>query len=70
MSHLSHPIKAARVAILNFEDCRPTEVHAQGCAHEGKASRVSYRAEGDEPRTDDPYGDDWYKVAPCARKAS
>lgn len=69
MSHLDHPVKAPRVAILNFADCRQTEVHAVGCAHAAKATRVSECAEGHEPRPDDIYGDDWYHVAPCARKA-
>ena len=69
MSHLTHPIKAKRVSILNFADCRQTEIHATGCKHAAKATSVSDQDEGEEPRTDDIYGDDWYHVAPCARKA-
>lgn len=70
MSHLTHPIKVARVAILNYTDCHTTEIHALGCQHAAKASRVSEVAVGQEPSPMDGYSDDWYKVAPCARKAS
>lgn len=68
MSHLSHPIKAKKVTILNFADSRQTEVHAAGCAHEAKAVQVY--AMDPAPSADDGYGDDWYKVAPCARKGA
>ncbi len=67
MSHLDHPVKAARVTILNFTDSRQTEIHAEGCAHEGKASRVHIPIIKPDPN--DGYGDDWYHVAPCARRA-
>lgn len=67
MSHLSHKIRAPRLAILNFSDCRQTEIHAQGCQHAAKADRVITVEEGKEPHANDGYGDDWYKVAPCAR---
>lgn len=70
MSHLTHPIKADRVTILNFPDCRQTEIHALGCAHAAKASSVSIQEPGEEPRVDDGADDDWYKTAPCARKAT
>jgi hypothetical protein len=66
MSHLDHPIKAAKVSVLNFADSRTTELHAAGCAHEAKAKRVS--ALDEAPSADDGYADDWYHVAPCARK--
>ena len=68
MSHLDFPIKATLVSVLNFSDCRQTELHASGCAHEKKALRVG--TPGPPPTADDPYGDDWYHVAPCARKAT
>jgi hypothetical protein len=67
VSNLDFPIKADKVTILNFPDSRPTEIHAAGCAHEAKASRIIQRDE--IPSANDPYGDDWYHVAPCARKA-
>ena len=68
MSHLDFPIKASAVTILNFADHRQTEIHAAGCAHEGTAAKVN--ALSYMPAPTDPYADDWYHVAPCARKAS
>lgn len=68
MSNLDFKIKADKVSVLNFEDCRTTEIHAQGCAHEKKALRISPQTV--IPSEDDIYTDDWYHVAPCARKAS
>ena len=71
MSNLDFPIKAAEVSILNFPDHRPTEIHAVGCKHEAKASRIlRVPALSEAPSPNDGYGDDWYHVAPCARKAS
>lgn len=70
MSHLTHPIKADRVARLNYWDCRQTEIHKLGCAHATKVNLIKTADEipqGEEPREDDGYADDWYKVAPCAR---
>lgn len=69
MSHLDHPVKAPRLAILNFSDCRQTEIHALGCQHAAKANYVREIEQGEEPHANDGYGDDWYHVAPCARKA-
>jgi hypothetical protein len=45
-----------------------TEVHAVGCAHRKGVSQVFPMSE--VPSPDDPYADDFYHVAPCARKAS
>lgn len=70
MSHLSHPVKAESIAIFNFEDCRTTEIHKQGCKHGTKACRVHEVMFGQEPHENDGYSDDWYHVAPCARRAS
>lgn len=68
MSRLDYPLKdGQQLAILNFEDCRQTEIHAEGCKHAAKASRVSPVTPGKEPHEKDGYGDDWYHVAPCAR---
>lgn len=67
MSNLDFQIKAEKVSILNFADSRQTEIHAQGCAHEKKASRIHVLAAA--PSITDGYTDDWYHVAPCARKA-
>lgn len=66
MSQLSHPVKAERVSIVTTKD-HATELHAEGCAHEAKALRVS--VQNVVPSVDDGYEDDWYYVAPCARKA-
>lgn len=68
MTNLDFPIKAEKVSYLNFTDCRQTEIHAQGCAHEGKASEVTPVKV--IPTADDVYVDDWFHVAPCARKAA
>jgi len=70
MSNLDFPVKAEEVSILNFPDCRMTEIHASGCKHEGKAKSVRPVAADRVPSPNDGYGDDWYHVAPCARKAS
>lgn len=70
MSHLDHPVKAEKVSTLNFADCRQAEIHATGCAHEAKAVHVFPHTEETKPTADDVYTDDWYHVAPCARKAA
>ena len=69
MSHLSHPIRVPQVVILNFVPVREnnTELHREGCTHARQADRVS--APMAPPAADDGYDDDWYHVAPCARKA-
>ena len=66
MSNLDHAIKAAHVTILNFADDRTTEIHRAGCAHERKAEKIIHLDR--IPSPDDEYADDWYHVAPCARK--
>jgi hypothetical protein len=70
VSNLSHPIATdGGVVIVNFEDSRQTEIHARGCKHALKGYWVIEREPGTEPTPHDGYDDDWYKVAPCARKA-
>lgn len=65
MSTLSHPIKAPKVALAYF-GFGGVEVHAQGCRHMAKAEE--FRNLDVAPSPEDPYADDYYPVAPCARK--
>lgn len=66
MSHLDFAIKVDKVSVVTTKNYE-TEIHAQGCAHEAKALDVSVRSK--LPTSDDGYDDDWYHVAPCARKS-
>lgn len=64
--NFSHKIKAAKVTVAYFHNAKngyDVQIHKAGCAHEAKAETV---------RAYDPTGalsDDWFYVAPCARKA-
>jgi hypothetical protein len=68
MSHLTHPIKVEAIEIHQAPD-KPTTIHAVGCSH-GRRAHTEVRARKFIPTEDDGYEDDWYAVAPCARKAS
>lgn len=68
MSHLSHPIKTAKInwLYMGWHHENQVQLHKAGCAHEAKAEKVQSI---EIPTADDGYSDDWYYVAPCARKA-
>lgn len=66
----SHHVKAETVVVLHTD--RPNaEVHKAGCAHMAKAEYVGEPQSGAElvEETTTVYVDDYYYVAPCARKA-
>lgn len=72
--NFSHNIKADSIAILHFEEeavanGETAQVHAAGCAH----ARKAYRSVPlDQSGPDFQAGimqDDYFYVAPCARKA-
>ena len=74
MSNFSHPVKAAAVSVAypaTGKQAGYAVLHATGCNHLSR--RANY---GDSlpletvPNADDGYSDDYYEVAPCARKAS
>lgn len=72
--NFSHPVKAQSVTVLTFGRAaadRQTQVHAAGCAHEAKADQATKPREAAPfvHETETIYCDDWYYVAPCARKA-
>lgn len=66
----SHHVRAQTVVVLHTD--RPNaEVHAAGCAHSAKADYVGEPRNGADfvEQTTTVYVDDFYYVAPCARKA-
>lgn len=58
----THPVKAKEVVALYFDDAEHScQLHKAGCAHAKKADDVKeYHGA---------LADDWWYVAPCARKA-
>ena len=69
--NFSHPIKAESVVILHTTRMADAEVHKVGCAHRLKATWGSGAMDGATLVNDTitEYPDDWYYVAPCARRA-
>lgn len=67
----SHDVKAEQVAVMHFFGKPNAEVHRAGCAHAAKAEYVGQPQSGAEmvEQTTTVYVDDYYYVAPCARKA-
>lgn len=66
----SHHVKAETVVVLHTDRAN-AEVHAAGCAHQSKADYVSEPRNGAQfvERTTTIFVDDFFYVAPCARKA-
>lgn len=72
--NFSHRVKAETVTILTFGRAaahQQTQVHKAGCQHAAKAEHVGETQSGAQlvHETETIYRDDWYYVAPCARKA-
>lgn len=65
----SHAVKAETVVILHTTRAN-AEVHKAGCAHMAKAEHAGDPQSGVElvERTTTVHVDDFYYVAPCARK--
>lgn len=72
--NFSHNIKAASISLAYFHDYvvkggPEVQVHATGCAHEKKAYMVRPLAETGPEFQAGILADDYFHVAPCARKA-
>ena len=69
--NFSHDIKAETVRVLHMPRGRRAEVHKDGCQHAAKATHVFDAQPGAEltDRTVNVYSDDYFHVAPCARRA-
>lgn len=67
----SHEVKAETVVVLHLPRKTHAEVHREGCAHAAKAEWISQPRSGAVmvEETTTKYVDDYYYVAPCARKA-
>lgn len=71
----SHHVKAETVVVLHLPFPMPhssnAQVHKAGCQHAHKATSVGQPQSGAEmvEQTTTKYVDDYYYVAPCARKA-
>lgn len=60
--HFTHPVKAESVVALYFYEAEyQCQLHKAGCAHARKADEASEYVGS--------LADDWWYVAPCARKA-
>ena len=72
MSQLSHPIKVSAVSVA-YPDSGPNQgyavLHATGCSHLSRRNACDSEPLAVVPGPDDDYSDDYYEVAPCARKA-
>lgn len=69
--NFSHKVRAETVRLLDFpRAAEQTQLHKSGCAHQSKADRVSEEMDAAElvEQTLTVYRDDYYYVAPCARK--
>lgn len=70
MGNFSHKVRAESVQILVIDSY--AQVHKAGCAHQHKADRVEAKVFDGATlvrETETIYKDDFYYVAPCARKA-
>ena len=69
--NFSHTIKCDAVQVMQLRNRPAAEIHKAGCAHGAKAEW----ADAPESATafvrtvETEYTDDYYTVAPCARKA-
>jgi hypothetical protein len=68
-ANFSHQVKAEKVQAMDINST--TSLHKAGCAHTRKADWVGPERDGAElvKETTEIYLDDFYLVAPCARKA-
>lgn len=66
-AHLSHRIKAEDITVMYFtEGEHGCQIHKTGCAHQKKAYNTLHLG---QTATETIGEDDWFYVAPCARKA-
>ena len=67
----SHDVKAEMVQVMHLPNRGQAELHKAGCAHAAKATQIFPAESGAElvEKTTTIYRDDYYHVAPCARKA-
>lgn len=68
--NFSHEVKAETIQVLHFRNRSAAEIHKAGCAHAAKATDAYAPQPGAEivEQTLTRYRDDYYYVAPCARK--
>lgn len=68
-ANFSHQVKAEKVQPMDIDSV--TSLHKAGCAHIRKADWVGQVQDAAKlvKETTEIYRDDFYRVAPCARKA-
>lgn len=69
--NFSHTVKTETVVVLHLRTRPQAELHKAGCAHAAKATRIGQPQNAAElvEETTTRYQDDYYFVAPCARRA-
>ena len=66
-TNVSHRVRAESIAIHYATATGSATIHRAGCAHAAKADQVRELGAAIEY---DVLADDWFDVAPCARKAA